>query len=307
MPSSYSYSGQRVLVTGAAGFVGSHLVPTLSSQGADVAVLVRGEAKANASFVGDLRDAKFVDEAMSTWQPDVVFHLAAKRLRSLDTTYMREAIDVNVGGTLNLLSAAGKLSRQPRVVSLGTGEEYGDAPSPYREDQRELPVTGYSLTKLSATQLCQMLARTSGLAVCVVRPSVVYGPGQGVDMFLPALTRALLRRERFAMTAGEQTRDYAFVGDLVEALLRAGTADMVAGEVINIGSGVATRIATLADIVEAMTGAVGYTDRGAVSYRPAELMTYSMDITKAERLLGWRPTTTLERGLEQTIAWYRVN
>jgi UDP-glucose 4-epimerase len=303
-----SYRGQKVLVTGASGFVGRHLVRALLGAGAEVGAMARRHVEtATQSFAGDLRDAGFVGDTIGSWQPKVIFHLAATRLRSLDPANMRDAIDANVGGILNVLSASVDLPDLPSVVALGSGEEYGSAPTPYEESLRELPISAYSVSKLSATHLCQMLAHTRGLPVCILRPSVVYGPEQPTDMFVPALVRALLRRERFPMTAGAQTRDFVFVGDLVEAILLAGSAPALGGEVINIGSGRAISIAALADRLETMTGYKGHTDRGAVAYREVELMTYAMNITKAERLLGWRPATTLDDGLAQTIAWYRDN
>lgn len=303
-----SYRGQKVLVTGASGFIGRHLVRALLALGAEVGTMARRHVAADTrAFVGDLRDAHFVQDAIGSWQPQVILHLAATRLRSLDPANMREAIDANVGGMLNVLSAASGQPSLFSVVALGSGEEYGSAPTPYEETYRELPISAYSLSKLTATNLCQMMARTLAVPVCVLRPSVVYGPEQGDDMFVPALVRALLLGERFPMTAGEQTRDFVFVGDLVEAILLAGSTPNLGGEVINIGSGLATSIAALADSVEAVTDSHGHTDRGAVAYRGAEPMNYAMNITKAERLLGWRPATTLGEGLRQTIAWYRDN
>lgn len=145
------------------------------------------------------------------------------------------------------------------------------------------------------------------LPVTVLRPSVAYGPGQREDMFLPALICALLRGEPFPMTAGEQTRDFIYISDLVEALGLAGLDDATNGEVINIGGGSAIRITDLVDKVELMTQSHGMARRGAVDYRPGEAMRYLLDISKSARLLGWYPSTPLEQGLQQTVDWYRAH
>jgi UDP-glucose 4-epimerase len=171
---------------------------------------------------------------------------------------------------------------------------------------REAPVSAYSFSKQCATHLSQMMHASFGLPVVVVRPSLAYGPGQHSDMFLPALIDSLLRGAPFAMTRGEQTRDYVYVGDLVEALLRAGVGPGIDGEIINIGSGQATRIADLVQRVEALLDAPGLVQLGVLDYRTGEAMAYSFDVGKAHSALGWLPQTSIDDGLRSTIAWLRA-
>ena len=305
-----AWRGKRVLVTGGAGFVGRHLVRALHDAGAQLGLLLRQpwpDFDAEQVFIGDLRKREFVATAVVNWQPEVVFHLAASRARSLTAAAFAETIEINLIGSLHLLEALEKSPRTRRIVLMGTAEEYGRGRVPFLEDVRESPVSAYSLSKLSATHLAQMMAHTLGLPTTVLRPSVAYGPEQHEDMFLPALIRALLRGERFAMTEGEQTRDFVYVDDLVEALGCAGLSADTTGEVINIGGGQAIRISELVAHVERMTDAVGLAQRGAVAYRPGEAMNYQLDIAKAQKLLGWWPRTNLEQGLARTVAWYRAH
>jgi nucleoside-diphosphate-sugar epimerase len=124
-------------------------------------------------------------------------------------------------------------------------------------------------------------------------------------MFLPALIQALLREERFEMTLGAQTRDFVFVNDLIEAVLRAGHQPGIDGEILNIGSGEPMVISQLVTYVEELMGCADIVNRGALPYRVGEPMEYWLDTAKAKRLLDWEPRTTLENGLRHTIDWYR--
>lgn len=305
-----AWQGRRVLVTGGAGFIGRHLVHALLQVGAQVDLVLRQPwtgPECRATYIGDLRQATFIAGAVADSRPDMVFHLAASRARSLSPEAFTETIGNNLIGSLNLLEALSHAPGLKRVVMLGTAEEYGRSPVPFREDVRESPVSAYSLSKLGTTHLAQMMAHTKDLPVTVLRPSLAYGPGQREDMFLPALVCALLRGERFAMTAGEQTRDLIFIDDLVEALGCAGLCKAAEGEVINIGSGSAIIIADLVDMVESMTQSTGLAQRGAIAYRPGEPMQYQLDVGKAARLLDWHPQTSLAQGLRRTIEWYRIH
>jgi UDP-glucose 4-epimerase len=305
---SNAYRGKRVLVSGATGFVGQHLLRALAVVSAEVAVLTRGPgllSNAQRTFVGNLSDRDFVRAAVHEWAPQVIFHLASARERNLTRDAFDTTIEANLLGTLNLLYATHGQAQLERVVVLGTGEEYGRNSAPFDESMREAPISAYSFSKQCATQLSQLMYSSFGLPVVVLRPSVAYGPGQNSDMFLPALIESLLRGEEFNMTLGEQTRDYVYVGDLVDALLRSGTCAKLDGEIINIGSGQATQIAQLVRRVEAQLGCHGLVRRGALPYRTGEPMEYLLDVSKARQLLLWVPQTSLDDGLRRTINWYQ--
>lgn len=302
------YRGKRILVTGATGFVGGHLLRLLDGAGAQVAALTRGGAPLPAVarvFTGELAEREFVAAALREWAPQVVFHLAGARERNLSREAFDKTIEANLVGTLNLLYGAIGLPGLERVVVLGTGEEYGRNRAPFGEDLREEPISAYSFSKQCATQLSQLMHRSFGLPVAVLRPAVAYGPGQHSDMFLPALIETLLRGAPFEMTAGEQTRDFVYVDDLVEALLLAGASAGIDGEIVNVGGGQAVRIAELVERVEAQLGCAGLARRGALPYRNGEAMEYELDVSKARALLGWAPRTSLDEGLRRTVAWYR--
>lgn len=303
-----AYRSRRILVTGASGFIGRHLLEALGETGAEVAVVVRDAGCAVSAvqkYVGDVHDASFIKDAMQDWLPNVVFHVAGARARVLGRDAFSETLETNLFGSLNLLFAASEIPSLERVVVLGTAEEYGNNMAPFNEMMRESPISAYSFSKQCASHLAQLMHRSFGLPVVVLRPSVVYGPAQCGDMFLPALIQSLLRGKAFDMTPGEQTRDFVFVEDLVDALLRAGYCKGIDGEIINIGSGEPVVISRLVEYVENLVGCTGLVRRGALNYRIGEPMEYWLDISKAKNMLDWGPQTSLVNGLARTVGWYR--
>lgn len=314
MSGAPAFSGAEALVTGGAGFVGSHLVRRLLEAGASVTVLAqpgvpRGALEAVAARIhvleADLTDPEGVERALAGCTPCYVFHLAAwtgGRSRASDPAAWRLSARINLEGTLNLLAAlAPRAAAIARVVRTGGMEEYGDGPVPFREDQRESAVSPYSASQVAATQAAHAYAARAGLALTTVRPALIYGPGQDTSFFLPALIEACLAGRDFEMTSGEQTCDFVYVADVVEALLKAATAPAAAGEIVNAGSGREVRVRDLAERVAALTDAAGTLRIGARADRAGESSRRFMDAGKALRLFGWTAATPLEEGLRHTI------
>lgn len=300
-------AGASVVVTGASGFIGKHLCRSLRTLGADVIAFGHGATPADAlgTRMLDLTDREAVRAAFGNIRGCRVVHLAAVRPTAATPADFQRAFATNVHGLLNLVEALD--DRCPRFVALGTTEEFGAAPAPFNASQREAPVTPYGVSKLAATQLLQGLARTGTLSAVVLRPTVVYGPGQGADMFLPALTTALLQGHVFPMSAGEQTRDYVYVDDVVSAITRALIAPTVPTEALPVSSGTPVRIADLARFVATLIGdgAIGRLSFGARAYRAGEPMEYWADNSPTRSALDWTPAVGLDDGLRRTIAHYR--
>ncbi len=304
------------LVTGGAGFIGSALVGRLVEIGAKVTVLVKETTELDRlagvldriSLVkGDLSDYGCVSRLVSKISPQYVFHLATYRDVTRNASLLTAMVDVNISGTVNLLRAVAEHS--PGLMSFvntGTCEEYGDGPVPFREDQREVPVSPYSASKVASTYICQMMSKSMGLPVVTLRPFLTYGPGQDTDMFIPSLITHCLQGKDFSMTAGDQTREFNFLDDIVDAYLLAATAKDVSGEVINIGCGVEYKISKLAARIVEMTGSCITLKTGSIPKRPGEAKNFYCDNSKARRLLGWSPKVTLDEGLKVTIEWYRT-
>lgn len=310
-----SLQGKRVLVTGAGGFVGSRLCQVLYAQGALVVGFVRSlreqERHLADQHVVDISDRVRVRGLVQLVQPELVVHLAAAKNRSLALAEYRVGYEANLLGTLNLIEACQELTTLARFVFLGSCEEYGGQAVPFDESSRESPVSAYAVTKLAVTQFLQTLARANGFPAVILRPSIVYGPGQSTDMFLPALIRALVSGGRFGMSWGGQTRDFLYIDDLVSAVVKALDAPNVPnvhGQVINVSSALPIRIDDLARKTARLIGleAESLLDFGAQGYRPGEAMNYWAKNSLAGTLLDWVPLVSLEDGLRQTIDYFRA-
>ncbi len=304
------------LVTGGAGFIGSALVRRLVTLGADVTVVVKettgldrltGLLEGINLVKGDLSDYVFVSRLVSSVRPDVVFHLATLRDVSRNPSLLAAMVEVNINGTVNLLRAVSEHDIDlTSFINTGTCEEYGDGAVPFKEDQREVPVSPYSATKVASTYICQMMNKSMGLPIVTLRPFLTYGPGQDIDMFIPSLITHCLNGEDFSMTSGDQTREFNFIDDVVDAYLLAATANDISGEVINIGCGVEHKISELASKIVKMTGSGINLKVGSIAKRPGEAKNFYCDNSKAKRLLGWSSRVTLDAGLEATVKWYRT-
>ncbi len=237
-------------------------------------------------------------------KPSIVFHLGAYTHVGKSWNRLDECIQTNVQGTVNLLQALAR-DECRRFVYTSTSEVYGDVAVPFREDSSVNPLSPYSVSKYAGERFCLMLQRGRGWPIVVVRPFNAYGPAQSPDRVIPEIIVKALRKERLAMTQGRQTREFNFVGDLVEGFLRAATAPGVEGKVFNIGGGEEVAMRDLAPIILDLMGNPIVAEIGALPDRPTEIWHMRSDSTKAREELGYRPRWSLVEGLEETIAWYR--
>lgn len=296
------------MVTGANGFIGRYLTAQLADQGADMSIITRQSIGLSFNvhqYIGDIRDEMFINNCLEDSSPEYIFHLAAAKARLSDSQSFYQAIDNNLLGSLNLLNAAKKLTTLQAIVTAGTAEEYGQNEVPFIEDTRESPVSAYSFSKTCVTHLCETFYAIHKLPCIVIRPALAYGPGQDSDMFLPALINSLIKGQQFPMTLGHQTRDYIYISDLVNAFILAALNGDTRGQIYNIGSGKPVRLTELALLVEKMLGKDSLVQLGKLNYRPAEIMNYVVDSSKAKEHLGWIPKVDLEEGLKRTIAFYQ--
>lgn len=306
-----------LLITGASGFIGSHLARSLVASGLEVHVLRRQDSSWRRlaeirtrirAWTADLRDAASIENVCAAVGPRYVFHLAGTTdVRFVDRTLagVRESVDVNVLGSLNLVLALSRRASVVRLVRVGGLEEYGRGPAPYVETQRECPISPYSASQVAVTHYLQMLQPVLPFEAVTLRLALTYGPAQSERFLVPALIRHCLEGRDFELTSGEQRRDFIYIDDAIDAMRRAAVTDGVGAEVLNIGSGQGYRIADVARRIVALCGSTTRLRIGAEAARTTEIQNLVCDSRRAQQLLGWQPATDLESGLTRTIAWTR--
>jgi dTDP-glucose 4,6-dehydratase len=311
---------KNVLVTGAGGFIGSHLVEALLSRNCQITAFVHynsfnrwgwldslppDKLASIKVFTGDVRDPNGVRNAMK--DADVVFHLAA--LIGIPYSYHSPDtyVDTNIKGTLNVLQAARDLGVK-RIIHTSTSEIYGTAQFvPITEDHPVNPQSPYAATKSGADLLAISFYRSFGTPVSVIRPFNTYGPRQSARAVIPTIITQILRGER-KIKLGDlsPTRDLTFVEDTVQGFIRAAEVDESTGLVINLGTGVEVSIGDLAKKIAGLMGKEIQIESTSERTRPdkSEVERLLADNTKASDLLDWKPQWNLEDGLMETIKWF---
>jgi dTDP-glucose 4,6-dehydratase len=314
---------RKVLVTGADGFIGSHLAEALVRRGDDVTAFVLynsfdswGWLDAAPQevrdflrvYAGDVRDPVAVKEAMRGCE--VVLHLAA--LIAIPYSYRAPAsyVDTNIKGTLNILEAAREFDTA-KVIHTSTSEVYGTARFvPITEEHPLQGQSPYSATKIAADQLALSFHRSFNTPVAVIRPFNTYGPRQSTRAVLPTIITQLRAGRPVALGALHPTRDFNFIDDTVAGFIAAAESDAAIGEVINLGSGFEISIGDVAQLIASMMDKPLELVDEKARHRPAtsEVDRLCADNTKARRLLGWAPSYAglegLKLGLAKTIAWF---
>ena len=321
----------RVMVTGAAGFIGSHLVDRLLEEGEEVVGVddLSSGSLANLADARSSRVGKFtfhrVDitsnalaELIDRLSPEVIFHLAAQvDVRKSVADPIHDAM-INLVGTLNILQSAVAADTRKVVFTSSGGCIYGEpeeARLPVTEDQvflpDALPESPYGVSKKVAIDYLRYFKAVQGLDYTALALSNVYGPRQepAAEVGLEGQVVAIFSRRLLAGRPctiygdGTQTRDFVYVDDVVSAFVAA--RDKGSGELINVGSGSELSVNELYDRLKQLT--VGRLDPVYAGARPGELQRIVVDASKAGEILGWSPSTSLDDGLKQTVAWFKAN
>lgn len=311
-------TGKRVLVTGADGFIGSHLTERLLDDGASVRAFCVYNSNGSYGWLdefgteqldrlelelGDVRDARSVRRAVA--DVELVFHLAA--LVAIPYSYQapESFVDTNITGTLNVLEAVRDAG--VRMVNTSTSEVYGTPESvPIRETHRLCGQSPYAASKIAADQLCEAYARSFKTDVVTLRPFNTYGPRQSTRAVIPTILCQLLAGSREVRLGSlVPRRDLTFVTDTVDGFVRMACADISPGSVVQLGTGQALSIGEVFELCCKVTDvdAQVVTDADRVRPPASEVQLLLSDPARAREMLAWEPTHTVEDGLTETARW----
>ena len=309
---------RRTLVTGAAGFIGSHLVERLVAAGASVRAFVRYNSRNDHGWLESLPSAALKDveifrgdlanpEAVAgaVVDCDTIFHLGALIPIPYSYRHPREFVTANLVGTLNMLEVA-RHTDVRRLVHVSSSEVYGTPLTvPIAEGHPLQAQSPYAATKVAADQLALSYRRSFGTPVVIARPFNTFGPRQSARAVIPTIVTQALARDRVELGATFPTRDFLFVEDTVAGIIRCGEVAGIEGEVVNLGTGVEVTIGELAERVLKLVGRDLPIISAADRLRPpsSELQRLACDSSKAHTLLGWRHRVDLDEGLRRTVDW----
>ncbi|MEV0228336.1 NAD-dependent epimerase/dehydratase family protein [Nonomuraea sp. NPDC050786] len=285
------WHGRRALVTGASGFIGARLVRRLTELGADV----HGASRTGSGH--DLRDPRAVDGLFAAVRPEVVFHLASEVNGARDVSVVGPTLEGNLRTTVNVLTAAAGTGC--RVVLAGSSEE------PRPGNGHAPPPSPYAMAKAAATGYAELYHRLWNVPYTIVRPTMVYGPGQrDTAKLVPYVTLALIRGERPRLTSGSKLVDWVYVDDVVEAFALAGLGERAVGQAFDVGTGTKVSVREAVELLYRIAGEESAPPFGSVPDRPLDVP-QTADPGAARELIGWRPRVGLEDGLRRTVEWYR--
>lgn len=313
-----NWKNRKTLVTGAGGFIASHLVEKLVNEGAQVRAFVRYNSRNDIGMLkwiapnalsqveiiqGDLRDAEAVRRAVK--DVDTVFHLGA--LIAIPYSYVnpREVVDVNVMGTLNVLAAVRDFGVR-RMVHTSTSEVYGTAQ--YVPIDEKHPLQGqspYSASKIGADRIAESFYRSFETPVVTLRPFNTFGPRQSMRAVIPTIIVQALTRDKVKLGSLDPSRDFTFVHDTAEGFIKVASVEGVLGEEINLGNDNTIRIGDLAEKIFKIIGKTPniVTDPQRIRPGKSEVMKLWASNEKAKRLIGWEPQISLDEGLRLTVEW----
>jgi len=315
------WKNKKVLVTGADGFMGSHLTEKLISFGAKVSVLVRGSS-VSGTYKFALKNISHLRKSLERilavnvsssdtvgmirrLNPEVIFHLAADAYVPYSFERPFEVMNTNLQGTLHILEAAMKSTNMKRVVCTSSSEIYGTAQARSINELHPLnPTSPYAASKVAADRFAYSYYLTYGLPLSIIRPFNTYGPRHTYDV-IPKFIDLALKGERITIYGkGTQSRDFTYVDDMIEAFLLMGRHKKAVGQAVNFGTGTDISVNEIARLIVRLTRSKSKTVH--VRKRAAEVQKLHCDASLAKRLFNWKPRVGIKEGIKRNIEWAQI-
>lgn len=290
---------KKILVIGGNGYLGTFLVKALKDCKANVFVISRDCKPSETEFTVDITNFSETQKIIQKIQPDIIYHLAANISRNRDFSIYENMALINVQGTLNVLKSLENIDAH--FIFTSTSEIYGNNTSPFHENQIPKPVSPYSLSKINAEMLIQTYCQNHNKKYTNLRVFNFYGENMPEEFFIPQMILSLKKGEDFLMTKGEQTRDFLYVGDVVNALILTAKNTQSYNQTMNVCSGKGTKLNELAEAVNKTINTKSKIILGAIPYRNNEVWEMIGDNSKIKKITGFEPKTSIIEGIKIVI------
>ncbi len=311
---SLSFGKKKVIITGANGFIGSHMTMRMFKEEARIYVTVRelsdlwrlDKVQKDIEICKlDLRDNGEVEKHIRRIKPDYIFHMAAYGVDSRQKDYITAA-ETNIIGTINLLNAA-IAADCGKFINTGTSMQYGNKTMPIKETEYYSPSNIYGSSKAAATIIAHQIAAENGIDIATIIPFGVFGENEGSHKFFPHVILSVLGEKSIELSPCEQYRDYCYIENVIDGFLMAAANEKIKNEIFNIGSGDLYQLKYYVNLIVEKMGCKSNIKYGSVEYRKNDLWSPQPDISKITGVMGWSPRICLSEGIDKTIEWFREN
>lgn len=306
---------KKILITGAAGFIGSNLLRRCLEENAEVYILsIKAANKWRLENVlshvqehcVNLLDLDLLEKTVASISPEIIFHMAAYGVYSSQKD-VKKIIETNLLGTINLVNTCKKTGFE-LFVNTGSVFEYGIKNSPLKESDMLEPISDYGISKAAATLYCQAVAKKENRPVVTLRLFTPYGYYEEPPRLVPSVIISCLNGENPKLSSPGSMRDFIFIEDVVDAYIKAAeNVRKVSGEILNIGSGKQCSVGEVVNTILQYSGNSVIPQWDSFSDNRIESKMLEADILKAERMLNWRPNYSLQQGLEKSVKWFKEN
>ena len=307
---------KKVLITGGAGFIGANFVHKFLDLKYDVHLIDRKESnlwrlknvknKIKIHYI-DLKNYKNLEKLILKLKPQIILHFAAYGTYPKKHKDIKDIIDTNLLGTINLINACSKIKFEC-FINTGTSSEYGIKENAIRETDILEPDNLYGITKAGATMYCQYIAKTLDLPIVNTRLFAAYGYFEEKERLIPSVIKSYLTKTELKLSSPKPVRDFIFIEDIIDAyLLIIKKVQKIKGEIFNLGTGKQTNIAQIVSLVKEITKSKIKPEYNQIKPAQTEPKLWVADVSKTKKILGWKAKYNLKQGLEKNINWFEKN